>query len=151
MKRSIFLKIFFGYVLISLLFLAIILPFSFRMIKNHYTETLTVQLKNLAISLSPKATTFLENEEYKEMDLLFKEVGSKSNTRITVILPSGIVVADSEEDPQLMENHRDRPEIRQSKKGKVGTSIRYSRTLEEEMLYVAIPLYKKGELSDYVW
>src|SRR5277367_2059490 len=39
-------------------------------------------------------------------------MGQRSATRITLIGSTGAVLADSEEDPALMENHADRPEIK---------------------------------------
>jgi len=71
-------------------------------------------------------------------------LGTEINTRITVIDPEGIVLADSGKDPKLMENHRNRPEVIQALKGSVGKLLRYSTTVKEDMLYVAVPV-KKGE------
>ena len=44
----------------------------------------------------------------------------------------GIVLADSEKDPALMENHKNRLEIIQAKREGIGTSLRYSTTVKEE-------------------
>jgi len=57
-----------------------------------------------------------------------REIGALGATRVTVILPSGQVVGDSAQDPNLMDNHLDRPEVREALKGQVGVSIRYSLT-----------------------
>ncbi|PLX95986.1 MAG: PAS domain-containing sensor histidine kinase [Desulfuromonas sp.] len=58
-------------------------------------------------------------------------------TRITLILPDGTVVGDSDENPLFMENHASRPEIQSALDKKDGSSLRYSHTLQKEMLYVA--------------
>jgi two-component system, OmpR family, phosphate regulon sensor histidine kinase PhoR len=63
-----------------------------------------------------------------------------SGTRISVIAPDGRVVADSEADPATLENHGDRPEVHTALTGGVGRSIRYSDTLHENMMYVAMPV-----------
>ena len=52
------------------------------------------------------------------VDRLSKELGRLTATRITVILPTGVVIADSETDPAAMENHRDRPEVVQALQGR---------------------------------
>jgi len=70
---------------------------------------------------------------------LCESLGTKTETRITVILPSGKVICDTEEDPAGMDNHADRPEIIEALDGKSGMSIRHSFTLDMDMLYVAIP------------
>src|SRR5882672_5884372 len=46
-----------------------------------------------------------------------KDVSARAQARITVIDPKGAVLADSEHEPETMENHADRPEIRQAYSG----------------------------------
>jgi two-component system phosphate regulon sensor histidine kinase PhoR len=55
-------------------------------------------------------------------------------------LPRGAVLADSDRDPALMENHRDRPEVRAALAGRTGHVTRFSETLKVDMLYVAVPV-----------
>lgn len=66
--------------------------------------------------------------------------GKNSSTRLTVIAENGTVLADSDEDPARMENHADRPEIVAALSGHPVPSLRFSHTLQENMMYVAIPL-----------
>ncbi len=68
------------------------------------------------------------------------QMASLSATRVTLILPSGKVICDSEEDPALMNNHADRPEVMEAMKSGRGQAIRYSHTLDQNMIYVAIPI-----------
>lgn len=145
MKRSIFSKIFGGYLLITLLLSALILAFSFNTIKSHYIDTLTRDLKNLAVGLQLKITPLLEEQRFEELDGLVKRLGRDINTRVTVIGPDGTVYADSEKNPELMENHGNRPEVMEALREDMGTSLRYSFTVEEEMLYVAIPVKRDGK------
>ena len=70
--------------------------------------------------------------------------------RITVILPSGEVSADSVENPALMDNHGTRPEILKAFNNKVGVSTRYSATLGQDMMYVAVPAFQSGTLLGVV-
>ncbi len=58
-------------------------------------------------------------------------------------------MADSEvsrENLQYLENHSNRPEILSALRKNIGISKRYSTTLKQEMLYVALPLIKKENL-----
>ena len=68
----------------------------------------------------------------ESIDRLCKELGARATTRITVILPDGQVVGDSDEIPRHMNNHGNRPEVMAALKGDVGTSIRYSNTLQKK-------------------
>lgn len=145
MKKSIFLKIFCSFCSIILMISILVFMFSFRTIRHHYIDTLSLDLKNLAYILKFEVLPFIERKDYNGLDSLVKSVGKKINTRITVIAPSGEVWADSEKDPRQMENHSNRPEIKQAKKMGFGKSLRFSTTVKEEMLYVAIPIELRGK------
>ena len=75
-----------------------------------------------------------------QIDVLIKKLGRDIKTRITVITLRGVVVADSEKDPKAMENHAMRPEVFQAMHGQTGSSLRHSVTVEQDMLYVAVPI-----------
>ena len=79
-----------------------------------------------------------------------RELGRLSDTRITVIAPDGVVLADSENDPQTMENHRDRPEVRTALRGRVGESIRVSPTEGRQEMYVGVPLAEGSRVTAVV-
>ena len=57
--------------------------------------------------------------------------------RFTIVASDGSVVADTEADPAMMDNHRLRPEIVQAAAQGEGASTRWSHTLREEILYLA--------------
>ncbi len=52
----------------------------------------------------------------------------------------GGIVADTHEDPARMDNHSTRPEVMSALAGKVTHEARYSATVGEPMLYVAVPI-----------
>jgi len=81
------------------------------------------------------------------VDSLCKMIGQSINTRITVIEPSGLVLGDSKTDPDRMENHSQRPEVRAALKGETGVYQRFSPTLEFPMLYVAVPVMYDGKVK----
>lgn len=65
--------------------------------------------------------------------------------RVTVIELSGRVSGDSRIAPSALgslENHLNRPEIRQALEKGYGEDVRYSNTMRENMLYMAVPLGK---------
>ena len=74
------------------------------------------------------------------VDAICKEAGQLSATRITVILPDGKVIGDSRETPRFMDNHANREELVPALKGVPGKSIRFSNTLHQKMMYVAVPV-----------
>jgi two-component system phosphate regulon sensor histidine kinase PhoR len=67
-----------------------------------------------------------------------KRLAEAAGARVTLIADDGRVLADSAEDPAVLENHADRPEIVQARAQQVGVAIHYSTTLKQPMLYVAL-------------
>jgi two-component system phosphate regulon sensor histidine kinase PhoR len=148
MKIPIFTKIFGSCVLITIVFSVLIPLLSFKMIRTHYIATYTGNLKNLAVALKPEISLFIQGHKFKELDVYVKSLKNEVHSRITVINKEGVVIADSAKDPKIMENHKMRPEVIEAFSGGVGTSRRFSVTVEEEMLYVALPIEKdKGVVA----
>ena len=68
-----------------------------------------------------------------------KELGQRSATRLTVILPDGKVVGDSLESPPQMDNHGTRPEVVDALDDGKGVSLRDSQTLHRETVLCGRP------------
>jgi two-component system phosphate regulon sensor histidine kinase PhoR len=75
-----------------------------------------------------------------DYELFCREYGKITGERVTVIGVDGTVLGDSDANAENMENHANRPEIRQALKEGFGKSTRKSDTLDKEMLYIAYPL-----------
>jgi two-component system phosphate regulon sensor histidine kinase PhoR len=146
MRNSLFSKIFGGYLLIICILLLLIPLVSFKLIRTYYVNTLTENLKNIAITTAPHIVSLLEKQRFQEMDAFLKNLTGKINARITVIDKEGAVLADTEKDPATMESHKIRPEVIDALSTGVGKSMRFSVTLEEEMLYVALPLDQDSKI-----
>jgi two-component system phosphate regulon sensor histidine kinase PhoR len=69
--------------------------------------------------------------------------------RLTVIAADGRVLADSQGDASLMENHADREELRNALHPGARPIVRTSRTLHEEMVYFALPVQDGARLLGY--
>ncbi|MDI6901317.1 MAG: ATP-binding protein [Anaerosomatales bacterium] len=76
---------------------------------------------------------------------LVEEIVSRTDLRMTVVAADGRVLADSDEDPAVMENHADRPEVSAALGGAVGHDVRRSATLGIDQMYVAVPAELAGE------
>jgi len=144
MKKSLFVKSLSGYLIIIILLSVLILFFSFRTIREYYLESLANDLKNLGYSLETRITSLVAEKRFPELDAFVKDMGKLIKTRITVIDPSGVVLADSEKNPRDMEKHNLRAEILQALQGQAGQAVRFSSTVQREMLYVALPIQQQG-------
>lgn len=72
------------------------------------------------------------------------------DNRVTIVDHAGGVLADNREAPGHMDNHGDRPEILMAESHGVGVAERYSETLDQNMLYVALSVEDQGEILGYV-
>ncbi len=77
-------------------------------------------------------------------EALAKTLGSEIDSRVTIIAPDGTVLGDSLEDPAIMENHAARPEVMDALANGIGESTRFSTTLNEQMMYVAVTVTDHG-------
>ncbi len=78
---------------------------------------------------------------------LAHDLGDRGEGRVTIIRTDGVVLGDSGLDAtgvERMENHADRPEVLDALSRGRGSSTRWSRTLGERMMYVAIPFRRGG-------
>ncbi len=146
MKNSIFFKVFGGFVLIIVVLTALFLFISFRATRAFYLDSLASDLEKLGGSLRYSVMPFIDRDDFEELDIFVKNFGSNIETRITIINPDGVVLADSEEDPRTMVNHKFRPEIAEAFNGTTGRSLRFSNTVKANMLYVGLPLKKEEEI-----
>ena len=82
-----------------------------RSVDRFYIEELGNELENRAYLVRSQVLGLLDGGDVAELRQFAVDSGRASGTRITVINPEGIVLADTNEDPDKMDNHRMRPEI----------------------------------------
>ena len=145
MRRPVFLKLFISYLLLILVVAGLILALVFHSLSSHSVETSTRSLQNLGLALRHQVGPLIADNLPGELHSLVSGIGEETHTRITVIDDRGRVLADSENTAQTMENHGNRPEVLTALGGSMGRSVRYSTTLDKDMLYVALPLEPDGE------
>jgi two-component system phosphate regulon sensor histidine kinase PhoR len=148
MKRTIFLKVFGGFLLVILAFTCFLFIFSLSTIKSFYLDTLAHDLASLGEAIKLKVIPYLETDSPQELDTFVKQFGEEINTRITVIDREGAVLADSDEDPKVMNNHKFRSEIARAYRGETGRSLRFSNTVGADMLYIGLPIERNGQISE---
>jgi two-component system phosphate regulon sensor histidine kinase PhoR len=111
-----------------------------------YLEQLTTNLIKLTQLVEPQLNPLLAKHDYSQIDSLVKYLGEQTQIRYSIILPDGRVVGDSNYNPTKMENHGDRPEFLNALRGESGISNRRSHTLDEPMMYVALPTREDGKV-----
>jgi two-component system phosphate regulon sensor histidine kinase PhoR len=149
-RRRLVAQLFPSYLIIVLLALLAVTWYVSRAWRHSFLEHTAADLKVRANLAKPQLRALLSPLNGVAVDRLCKKLGQLSGTRLTVILPSGRVVGDSNANPARMDNHGDRPEIRQAFQGQIGISTRFSYTKETTMMYVAVPIRDQGRVTAVV-
>ncbi|MFD0586429.1 two-component system histidine kinase PnpS [Paenibacillus sp. GCM10027627] len=69
-----------------------------------------------------------------------KELKTFTAARVTFIRSDGVVIGDSDYDAHEMDNHLTRAEVQDAFDKGVGRAVRASETMDQSMIYVAIPV-----------
>lgn len=101
------------------------------------------ELRHAQMDLAARAQILAAELQELSPEMLSGWVNSsraRAGARLTVIAPDGKVLADSDQQAERMDNHRDRPEVQEALAGRVGSASRYSETLDRDMVYLAMPV-----------
>jgi two-component system phosphate regulon sensor histidine kinase PhoR len=133
-----------GFAFFALL-IAVLLPVDFyaeRALRRNYERAGFEQLRGiahiaLAIPPVPSALPQLPPQDSPDLQAWVAKMAA-SGVRVTVIASDGKVLADSQSNIQTMENHADRPEIRDAFANGDGQSSRHSVSVDKNLLYYAV-------------
>ncbi len=129
------------FTIIFLLMLIVLSTTVYYWSKHNYLSQIEKNLSQNIDSLSISLTSF------ENLDYIIKTFKSKTGLRITIIDEKGQVIEDSDKKVDKMENHATRYEIVHAKYEEYGKTIRFSKTIQEELLYVA----KKIVINDNIY
>ncbi|MBN1105545.1 MAG: PAS domain-containing protein [Deltaproteobacteria bacterium] len=138
-RKRLLWHLFSSYLLITILSLVVAVWYASTSLKHSLLKQVEADLEAKVLLVKRQFLERLNPADETSIDRLCKSLGSYGSTRFTVILPSGRVAGDSDEDPGRMDNHLDRPEVRSAIAGQLGVSTRYSATIGKQMMYVALP------------
>ena len=145
MRFGLFSKLFLMFALTVLVATAIVDTFVRRSWERSFEQQLQTSLTEKVAGLrealpAVEGCTAIPMPEQQAIGDIVKRQATAMQVRVTVIDHCGKVLADSEAQPERMENHATRPEFRAAlERGSVGADRRTSRTLSIPFLYVASP------------
>ncbi len=142
--------LFFASLLIAVVSLIVSGGYAFWAMKNFFYNQSASDLETRCQLIKVQVVQHLSPVNGSAIDAICKEAGNASKSRITVISQDGTILGDSYVNPQKMENHADRPEIRKAMAGEMATNIRFSNTLQKKLLYVAIPVLLNGRVQGVI-
>ncbi|SDK41194.1 two-component system histidine kinase PnpS [Natronincola ferrireducens] len=142
MQKKIFV-IFFVILLVGILLTGFL---SLSLIRSSYIQ----QLEQKLISNGRLIEEFIIANDLQLLSQQFQQkmedLGDQIDARITIVDSKGMVLVETFKHEGYIENHRDRPEIQRAYDGEIGKTIRYSSTVDLDMLYVALPVQLEKEI-----
>ena len=145
--RPLFWQLFPTYCLLTVFALLVIIVYFSRAVEQFYFEQTSRSSAERIALIEPLFSAALAANDSGSVDSLARSLGAIGNMRITVLLPSGRVIADSHKNYRLMDNHANRPEVRRALDDSVGASSRFSHTVDKTMQYSARLLRHNGEIA----
>lgn len=149
-RRRMLWQLFPSFVAVLVLAIAAVHLYTSSVSRSIHQRQAVEDLEMRARLIAPLILPHLTPPDTLAIDSISRNLGQSSQTRITVVLPGGRVAGDSRQDTDRMERHDSRPEIAEALAGRIGTAMRYSNTLQQEQLYVAIPIYADGKVAAVV-
>ena len=147
MRNSFVWRIALPYLILVVLILGALGWFLSSFMERSYIEQLTAgQKASTRLFANQVAPVVIKGAPYPGLADMTLQASFLEGTRITVILPDGTVIADSERDPASMENHANRPEVQAAISGQETSEVRYSDTVRSRLLYTAVPI-RDGETT----
>jgi two-component system phosphate regulon sensor histidine kinase PhoR len=144
-RKKFIWRLFFSYIFIALGALVAAGWYFVHSLDAFLRDVVVVELSERARLLQYQILPHLEPFHPAAVDAICKQSGKAAETRFTVILPSGAVIGDTWETPQNMDNHAGRPEVAGALAQGQATSKRFSNTLQQNVIYVAIALRKDSQ------
>ena len=142
-RKSLFTTLILTYIPVSLIGVFTVAFFINDAVKEIY---LSEKEKDLESRVSTVALLLSKtNSANIDFKVFSKEASKHSNMRVTIIDAPGDVLGDSNFDSEEMDNHLNRPEVALSLKYGTGSSVRYSKTLNKDYLYLAKKIYSNNE------
>lgn len=133
MKKKIF-KYFACMITVAILATTLLLSWvNYEMFKGRVMDDLEAYGRMFAVEMNGEAETQSALHSLEE------------DIRVTLVHADGTVYYDNLADPNAMDNHADRPEIRQALENGSGSDIRNSSTVDQSAFYYAVRL-KNGDV-----
>ncbi len=114
-------------------------------LQHFYMDESKTSLLARAYSIESQVNQLLAENDVTAIHSFIQKIAKKTSSRITLIDAIGHVISDSLKNPDEMDDHKNRPEFLEARSRGHGSSVRFSKTVGEKMLYVAIPLYLDGD------
>ncbi len=119
------------------------------LLKEFYFERMSDRIEKEAEVVSYNLETVpFSNEE--QLQMIAETMAERLDVRITLINQEGTVLAETAANRETMENHAERPEIVEAIQTGSGQEIRYSTTVEADLLFYVTAVEQNGQTVGYI-
>lgn len=127
--------------------LGVYLSYNLRQMELQDLETeLATEARLLSDILSDEMATLSADDQLDQAATRWSTI---LNKRVTLIDANGTVIGESHEVIASMDNHLERPEIQQALSTGIGKNVRFSQTLGQRLMYVAVPVTNAGQVVGF--
>ncbi len=147
--KKLFTQIFISYLLLLIFTIFILAAYELDVQGKFYKQ----EVKKDLLARANLISAMLRDRDWRQkqtLDSLTRVLSKHGHVRLTLIRRDGRVLSDSHKDAAQMDNHADRPEVKQALRGSVGYFMRHSYTLNEELVYLAVPFKRDGKITGFV-
>jgi two-component system phosphate regulon sensor histidine kinase PhoR len=138
------------YVFLILLAMAGLAVYLSSLVRDAYLDSLEAQLAAEAQIIGDIiGPSLAQDKPGTTFDVQASHYADLLDARVTIIDADGVVLGESDKDRTQMENHLFRPEVQQALAQGQGSSIRFSDTVEYDMMYVAQRVTWGGEVVGF--
>lgn len=143
-------RILLGYLSLTLLVLLVLeVPLGISYARRQIDE-LTFDVERDAVALASLSEDVLEGTQDLDLQSVAETYQERTGGRVVIVDEQGDVVADSDPLRPGERSFASRPEIDVALGGRVATGTRYSDSLDQNLLYVAVPVASGGEVHGAV-
>lgn len=125
-----------------------------KVVENSYMDGLRDSLRremNVIGAFVPWPEGEALEQKRLRLQALAGQLAGLSEARLTFVAPDGTPLGDSLNDPAGMDNHLDRPEIREAIEHGIGYSVRHSDTVDTDMMNAAMAVKDEaGQLVGFI-
>ncbi len=154
MFHSIRWRIAVPYIILTLLTLAGLTLLVTERARQEHLADLRVTLLAEARLIGDAARPYLAGPDARlpndtALDDLARRWARLVDGRVTIIAGDGVVLGESHQNRALMDNHLSRPEVQDALNDASGTSIRFSGSVDQDMMYGAVPIFGGEDLIGF--
>lgn len=144
-RRSLRWRVAFAYVVLLVASLGVSSVYLVGFVSDTHIDQLEERVEQETRLVSQSTASLVaDSSQIARLQEVVEQAADAVDARVTIIAFDGRVLADSAEDAAQMENHADRPEVQDALISGLGTAKRVSATVEEPLLYTAVPIVVDG-------